>query len=90
MMRIALISTIRSQTDYLVSVQHNLKIVLILFVNDSFRTRLINTSEHKKMIFMHHIHNTILCTIEQFLDKFYDYHTICHKFYYNFDMCNCD
>ena len=59
MMRIALIRKIRSQDDYLISVQHNLKVVLIVFVNDSFRTQLISTSEYKNIIFMYHIHNSM-------------------------------
>ena len=85
MMRIALISKIRPQNDYLISVQHNLKIVLIVFVNESFNTPLISTIEHKNIIFMHHVHNTMQHWAV--LDKFFVYHTICHNFYYNLMIC---
>ena len=90
MMRIALISKIRPQNDYLLSVQHNLKIVLIVFVNEySFNTPLISTIEHKNIISMHHIHNTMhhwAC----FRQVFRVPHHL-SQFLLQFDnMCNCN
>ena len=89
MMRIALISKIRPQNDYLLSVQHNLKIVLIVFVNDSFSTPLISTIEHKNIISMHHVHNTMhhwAC----FRQVFHVPHYLSQVLLQFDNMCNCN